>query len=83
VAPKFPALERFQTIRSSANLQRDTSDAVVAELLLDNQSRVEAIFVQALRRTKKQGELSRKQDPAALARRGYDSRNAGHGEAQV
>ena len=34
----------------SANLQRDPGDVVVAEFLRDNQARVEAIFVRALRR---------------------------------
>ena len=52
----------------SANLQRDPKDLVVAEFLRDNQARVEAIFVEALRRAQKQGELSRKDDPAALGR---------------
>jgi TetR/AcrR family transcriptional regulator, transcriptional repressor for nem operon len=52
----------------SANLQRDTSDAVIAEFLQDNQERVEAIFVEALRRAQRQGELSRKRDPVALGR---------------
>jgi TetR/AcrR family transcriptional regulator, transcriptional repressor for nem operon len=52
----------------SANLQRDTSDAVIAEFLQDNQERVEAIFVDALRRAQRQGELSRKRDPVALGR---------------
>lgn len=52
----------------SANLQRDTSDTEIADLLRDNQERVEAIFAQALRRAQKQNELPRKQDPKALAR---------------
>jgi TetR/AcrR family transcriptional repressor of nem operon len=52
----------------SANLQRDPKDAVVRNFLQDNQARVEAIFVQTLRRAQKQGELSPKEDPAALAR---------------
>src|SRR2546421_12879866 len=52
----------------SANLQRDPKDAVVKDFLQDNQVRVEAIFVQALRRAQKQGELSPKDDPAALGR---------------
>lgn len=52
----------------SANLQRDTSDAAVADFLRDNQARVEAIFAKALRRAQKQGELPRTQDPATLAR---------------
>jgi TetR/AcrR family transcriptional repressor of nem operon len=51
----------------SANLQRDTRDAEIAEFLRDNQARVEAIFVQALRRAQKQGELPRNQDPTAIA----------------
>src|SRR5882672_11564156 len=52
----------------SANLQRDPKDAVVHDLLRDNQARVEAIFDTALRRAQKAGELSAKEDPAALAR---------------
>jgi len=52
----------------SANLQRDPKDALVNELLRDNQARVEAIFDSALRRAQKAGELSAKEDPAALAR---------------
>jgi TetR/AcrR family transcriptional repressor of nem operon len=52
----------------SANLQRDPSDAVLTAFLRDNQARVEAIFVRALRRAQKQGELRRKQDPAVLGR---------------
>ena len=52
----------------SANLQRDPKDAVVRDLLRDNQSRVEAIFLQALARAVKQEELSPKDDLTALAR---------------
>jgi TetR/AcrR family transcriptional repressor of nem operon len=52
----------------SANLQRDPKDAVVRDFLRDNQTRVEEIFLQALARAQKQGELSRKDDPATLAR---------------
>jgi TetR/AcrR family transcriptional regulator, transcriptional repressor for nem operon len=52
----------------SANMQRDVKDAVLTDFLRDNQERVEAIFVKALRRAQKQGELSRTQDPTALGR---------------
>jgi TetR/AcrR family transcriptional regulator, transcriptional repressor for nem operon len=52
----------------SANLQRDPKDAAIRDFLRDNQFRVETIFTGALRRAQKQGELSRKNDPAALAR---------------
>src|SRR6201988_1128749 len=52
----------------SANLQRDPKDVVVRDFLRDNQARVEAIFRQALARAQKQGELSLKDDSAALAR---------------
>jgi TetR/AcrR family transcriptional regulator, transcriptional repressor for nem operon len=52
----------------SANLQRDTKDTVVRDFLRDNQAKVEAIFAAALVRAQKQKELSRKDDPAALAR---------------
>ena len=51
----------------SANLQRDTRDVVIADFLRDNQARVEAIFVEALRRAQTRGELSRTHDPSALA----------------
>jgi TetR/AcrR family transcriptional repressor of nem operon len=51
----------------SANLQRDTRDAAMAAFLRDNQARVEAIFVEALRRAQTRGELSRTHKPAALA----------------
>src|ERR1700681_259132 len=51
----------------SANLQRDTRDAAIADFLRDNQARVEAIFVEALRRAQRRGELSRTHDPKALA----------------
>jgi TetR/AcrR family transcriptional regulator, transcriptional repressor for nem operon len=52
----------------SANLQRDPKDAVVRDFLRDNQTRVEAIFLQALARAQKQEELVLKADLAALAR---------------
>jgi TetR/AcrR family transcriptional regulator, transcriptional repressor for nem operon len=52
----------------SANLQRDIKDAVVRDLLRDNQATVEEIFAKALKRAQKEGELSTKEDPAALAR---------------
>ena len=52
----------------SAILQRDPKDAVMRDFLRDNQARVEAIFVEALKRAQREGELSTKEDPAALAR---------------
>ena len=52
----------------SANLERDTGDAVIAELLRQNQAEVESIFADALRRAKKRGELPHGQDPDALSR---------------
>jgi TetR/AcrR family transcriptional regulator, transcriptional repressor for nem operon len=52
----------------SANLQRDTKDAVIRDFLLDNQARVEAIFLEALERAQRQGELPPKENPGALAR---------------
>src|SRR5262249_34118331 len=52
----------------SANLQRDTKDAVLTDFLRDNQARVEGIFVRALRRAQRQGELSEKEDVVALGR---------------
>jgi TetR/AcrR family transcriptional repressor of nem operon len=52
----------------TANLQRDPKDAIARDFLRDNQARVEAIFLQALARAQKQGELSPKHEAAALAR---------------
>ena len=52
----------------SANLQRDPKDTVMRDFLRDNQARVEGIFVEALKRAQGDGELSTKEDPAALAR---------------
>lgn len=52
----------------SANLQRETGDAVIADFLRDNQRQVEEIFENALLRARKQKELNAKQDPKALAR---------------
>ena len=52
----------------SANMERDAKDRVIAEFLLDNQLKTEAIFTEALLRAQTGGEVSAKQDPAALAR---------------
>ena len=52
----------------SANMEREAKDKVVADFLLDNQLKTEAIFTEALRRGQGSGEVSAKQDPAALAR---------------
>lgn len=52
----------------SANLQRDTKDAVMRDFLRDNQARVEAIFAVTLKRAQEQGELPAREDPEALAR---------------
>ncbi len=52
----------------SANLERDTSDAALAEFLRDNQAEVEGIFREALLRARKAGELSSNSDISALAR---------------
>jgi TetR/AcrR family transcriptional repressor of nem operon len=52
----------------SANMERDARDKVIAEFLLDNQLKTEAIFTDALQRGQASGEVSDKQDPAALAR---------------
>jgi hypothetical protein len=48
----------------SANLERASGDAVIADFLRRNQAGVESIFAQALQRAQAKGELSRKQDPA-------------------
>jgi TetR/AcrR family transcriptional repressor of nem operon len=52
----------------SANLERKTSDAALANFLRDNQVEVEEIFRQALLRAQKARELPRKADAKALAR---------------
>ena len=52
----------------SANMERDAKDKVIAEFLLDNQLKTEAIFTEALRRAQASGELSSQEDPTALAR---------------
>jgi TetR/AcrR family transcriptional repressor of nem operon len=52
----------------SANMERDAKDKVIAEFLLDNQLKTEAIFTEALRHAQASGEVSDKHDPAALAR---------------
>jgi TetR/AcrR family transcriptional repressor of nem operon len=52
----------------SANMERDAKDKFIAEFLLDNQLKTEAIFTDALRCAQTGGEVSNKQDPAALAR---------------
>jgi TetR/AcrR family transcriptional repressor of nem operon len=52
----------------SANLERDTGDAQIAQLLRENQTEVQTIFVEALRRAQSTGELPDGQDPVALAR---------------
>ena len=52
----------------SANMERAAGDAVITDFLRRNQAEVESIFRDALRRAQSSGELSRKLDPAALAR---------------
>lgn len=52
----------------SANMERAAGDAVITDFLRRNQAEVETIFREALRRAQSSGELSLKQDPAALAR---------------
>jgi TetR/AcrR family transcriptional repressor of nem operon len=52
----------------SANLERAAGDEILAAFLRHNQATVESIFREALRRAQSNGELSRKRDPAALAR---------------
>jgi TetR/AcrR family transcriptional repressor of nem operon len=51
----------------SANLERDTRDAVLADFLRDNKARVEGILAEAIRRGQARGELSPTLDPSALA----------------
>ena len=52
----------------SANMERDAKDRVIAEFLLDNQLKTEAIFTGSLQRAQAGGEVSANQNPAALAR---------------
>jgi TetR/AcrR family transcriptional regulator, transcriptional repressor for nem operon len=52
----------------SANMERAEGDSVITDFLRRNQAEVESIFREALRRAQSSGELSRRQDPAALAR---------------
>jgi TetR/AcrR family transcriptional regulator, transcriptional repressor for nem operon len=52
----------------SANMERETKDKEIAQFLLDNQLKTEAIFTEALRRGQASGEVSSKHGPAALAR---------------
>jgi TetR/AcrR family transcriptional repressor of nem operon len=49
-------------------MERAAGDAVITDFLRRNQTEVESIFREALRRAQSSGELSRKQDPAVLAR---------------
>ena len=52
----------------SANMERAVDDQEIARFLEENQTEVESIFVEALRRAQSSGELSRDQNPAALAK---------------
>jgi TetR/AcrR family transcriptional repressor of nem operon len=52
----------------SANMEREAKDKVIAEFLLDNQLKTEAIFTEALRRGQASSEVSSRHDPAAMAR---------------
>jgi TetR/AcrR family transcriptional regulator, transcriptional repressor for nem operon len=52
----------------SANLERETGDAVIAELLRENQAAVEKIFADAIARGQARKELSKTLDPQSLAR---------------
>ena len=49
-------------------MERAAGDSVITDFLRRHQEEVESIFHEALRRAQSSGELSRKQDPAALAR---------------
>jgi TetR/AcrR family transcriptional repressor of nem operon len=49
-------------------MERAAGDAVITDFLRRNQAEVESIFREALRRAQSSGELSRKQDPTAVAR---------------
>ena len=52
----------------SANLERETSDAVIAQFLRENQAAVEQIFADAIAQGQARGELSKTLDPQSLAR---------------
>ena len=52
----------------SANLERDTDDAVIASFLRENQAAVEKVFAEAIARGQSTGELSRGLDAQAMAR---------------
>ena len=68
----------------SANLERDTADAVVAEFLRENQAEVEAIFVEAaFAERRKEGESAAEAGSGGIEPlfRGHDSRDAGDGQS--
>jgi len=52
----------------SANLERETGDAVIAQFLRENQAAVEKIFADAISQGQARGELSKTLDPQSLAR---------------
>jgi TetR/AcrR family transcriptional repressor of nem operon len=52
----------------SASLELEPQDKEIAELLLDYQQSLEAIFREALERAQQDSEISRKKDAAGLAR---------------
>jgi TetR/AcrR family transcriptional repressor of nem operon len=52
----------------SANLERETSDTVIAQFLRENQAAVEKIFADAITQGQTRGELSKTLDPQSLAR---------------
>ncbi len=52
----------------SANMERAVDDEEIATFLTDNQTEVESIFADALRRGKRNGELGDEQDAGALAK---------------
>jgi TetR/AcrR family transcriptional repressor of nem operon len=52
----------------SANMERASDDAELAEFLRENQKAVERIFLDALTRAQQRGEISKKKDVKSLAR---------------
>jgi TetR/AcrR family transcriptional regulator, transcriptional repressor for nem operon len=52
----------------SANLERETNDAVIAQFLRENQATVEKIFADAIAQGQARRELSKTLDPQSLAR---------------
>jgi TetR/AcrR family transcriptional repressor of nem operon len=68
ISRESPEEHRRGCLLLSANMEREAKDKEIAQFLLDNQLKTEAIFTEALRRGQASGEVSSKHDPVALAR---------------